>query len=181
MLLLSETILNQPVLSLRTGSQIAEIFSVIINPNDFKVEGFYCHDRQGKADLVLLYQDIRNIIAQGVIVNDHDVLSSPDILIRLQDILNINFVLIGKPVQTVSKIKVGKVRDFAIDSESFYVQKLYVGQSLIKSLSAGQLSVDRSQIIEVTDDKIIIQEILKPTKVAVPATQNTATSFSSST
>lgn len=179
MLLLSETILNQPVLSLRTGSQVAEIVSFIINPNNFKVEGFYCHDRQDKEDLVLLYQDIRNIIAQGVIINDHDVLSAPDILIRLQEVLKINFVLIGKPVQTVSKTKVGKVRDFAIDSESFFVQKLYVGQSIIKSLSAGQLSVDRSQIIEVTDDKIIIQEILKPTKATSPATQNAPTSFSS--
>jgi sporulation protein YlmC with PRC-barrel domain len=146
MLLLSETLLNQSILSLRTGSQIAQVFGFIINPDNFKVEGFYCHDRLSKQDLVLLYQDIRNIIGQGIIVNDHDVLSPPDILVRLQDILKINYLIIGKPVVTVSKVKVGKVKDFAIDSDTFYVQKIYVGQSIMKSFNSGQLSIDRSQI-----------------------------------
>lgn len=177
MLLLSQTILNKPVLSLRTGSQVAQIFSYIINPNNFKVEGFYCHDQLSKQDLILLYQDIRNIIGQGVIVNDHDVLSPPDILVRLQEVLKINYNLIGKSVETISKVKVGKVKDFALDSETFYVQKIYVGRSLIKSLSSGQLSIDRTQIIEVTATKIIIQELINPAKVPVPAA---ASSFSSS-
>lgn len=177
MLLLSETILNKPVLSLRTGGQIAQVFGFIVNPNNFKVEGLYCHDRLAKQDLILLYQDIRNIIGQGVIVNDHDVLSSPDILVRLQDILKINYILINKPVITISKVRVGKVKDFAIDSESFYVQKIYVGRSLLKSLNNGQLSIDRSQIIEVTDTKIVIQDLVDPAKVTNPVT---ATSFSSS-
>jgi uncharacterized protein YrrD len=176
MLLLIETILNKPVLSLRTGGEVAQIFGYVVNPNNFKVEGFYCHDRLSKQDLILLYQDIRNIIGQGVVVNDHDVLSTPDILVRLQEVLKINYSLIGKPVETVTKVKVGKVKDFAIDSETFYIQKIYVGRNIIKSISSGQLSVDRSQIIEVTDNKIIIQELLNTAKVAVP---NAATSFSS--
>lgn len=177
MLLLSQTIINKPVLSLRTGSQIAQITAYIINPNNFKVEGFYCHDRLAKADLVLLYQDVRNIIGQGVIVNDHDVLSTPDILVRLQSVIKINYMLIGKPVVTVSKEKIGKVKDFAIDSETFYVQKIYVGRSILKSFSTGQLSVDRSQIVEVTDNKIVIQDLLNQKKVGVPAA---TASFSSS-
>lgn len=177
MLLLSESLLNKPVVSLRTGSQVAEVFGFIINPNNFKLEGLYCHDKLSKENLILLYQDVRNIIGQGVIVNDHDVLSAPDILVRLQEILKIGFVLIGKPVVTIAKERVGKVKDFAIDSETFYIQKIYVGQSIMKSLSTGQLSVDRSQIIEVTANKIIIQELTNPGKVNAPAT---ATSLSSS-
>jgi len=177
MLLLSQTILNKPVLSLRTGGQIAQITSYIINPNNFKVEGFYCYDLVSKENLILLYQDVRNIIGQGVIVNDHDVLSSPEILVRLQETLKINYSLIGKPVVTISKEKVGRVKDFAIDNETFYVQKLYVGRSLIKSFGTGQLSVDRTQIIEVTETNIIIQELINPAKVAVPVATG---SFSSS-
>lgn len=181
MLLLSETLLNQSILSLRTGSQVAQVYGFIINPNNFKLEGFYCHDRKSKENLVLLYQDVRNIIGQGIVVNDHDVLTQPDVLVRLQDVLKLNFVLIGKSVVTIGKNKVGRVKDFAIDSESFYVQKIYVGQSIIKSLSNGQLSIDRSQIIEVTDNKIIIQELLKTNKAGVSANTNPATSFGSTT
>ena len=163
-------------MSLRTGGQIAQTSSFIINPNNFKLEGFYCHDRLSKQDLILLYQDIRNIIGQGVIVNDHDVLSPPDILVRLQDVLKINFVLLGKPVVTISKSKVGKVKDFAVDSDTFFVQKIYVGQSIIKSFSTGQLSIDRTQIVEVTPNKIIIQDLSNPAKVNATAA---ATSFGS--
>ena len=178
MLLLCETILNKPVLSLRTGGQVAQIFKFIINPDNFKVEGFYCHDRLSKEDLILLYQDVRNVINQGLIVDDHDVLSTPDILIRLKDIIKIDFILIGKLVETVSKEKVGKVKDFAIDSETFYVQKIYVGRSLIKSLNNSQLSIDRNQIVEITSSKIIIQDLAKRNKISVA---NVATSFGSPT
>jgi uncharacterized protein YrrD len=179
MLLLSNKLLNTPVLSLRTGGQVAQTYAYVINPDSLKIEGFYCHDRLSKHNLVLLYQDIRNIIDQGIIVNDHEVLTTPDVLVRLQDVLKLEFSLIGKPVITQSKQKIGKVKDFAFDGETFYVQKLYVGQPVIKSLSSGQLSVDRTQIIEVTDTKIIIQEILKPNKLTSPASATSPLSSSS--
>lgn len=169
MLLLSESLLNKPVLSLRTGGAIATTVSCIFNPNNLKLEGFYCQDKLDHTNLVLLYQDIRNVATQGIIVNDHDALSQPEILVRLKDILNLNYSLIGKSVETQHKDKVGRVKDFAVDSASFYLQKLYVGQSLLRSFNNRQISVDRSQIIEVTDTKIIIQDLLKPTKVGVPA------------
>jgi sporulation protein YlmC with PRC-barrel domain len=178
MLLLVNKLINRPVLSLRTGGQVAVTYGCIISPDNLKIEGLYCHDRASKQNLILLYQDIRNIIDQGIIVNDHDVLSTPDVLVRLQDILKLNFSLIGKQVVTISKQKVGKVKDFALDSETFYIQKLYIGQSVIKSLSTGQLSVDRTQIVEVTDAKIVIQEILKTSKLTSPAAATSSLSSS---
>jgi uncharacterized protein YrrD len=170
MLQLSASLLNQPVMSLRTGGEIAKIESVIINPNNFKIEGFYCADHFSHQKLVLLSQDIRDNIKQGIIVNDHDVLSEPDELIRLKSVLELNFELLGKPVETVSKNKIGKVNDFAVDSQSMYVQKIYVGPSLIKSLTTGQLSVDRNQIVEVTNRRIIIKDIEGSIKGGAPAT-----------
>jgi sporulation protein YlmC with PRC-barrel domain len=169
-LTLSENLLNQPVLSLRTGGVVATTLSTVFNPNNLKVEGFYCQDKLSKERLILLYQDIRNIISQGIIVNDHDALTNPETLVRLKDILKINFTLIGKEVITQDKNKVGKVKDYAVDGDSMYVQKLYVGKSIIKSFNASQLSVDRSQILEITDTKIIIQDLLKTSRVGVPAT-----------
>lgn len=170
MLQLSGTLLNRPVLSLRTGGQIATTVSAIINPNNLKIEGFYCDDRFEKGQLVLLYQDIRDVIKQGIVVNDHDVLADPAELIRLQDIIKINFELIGKPVVTENKNRLGKVSDYAVEIETMFVQKLYVSQSLLKSFSGGSLSVDRSQILEITNRKIVIQEPLRPTKATATAT-----------
>jgi sporulation protein YlmC with PRC-barrel domain len=164
MLRLSNSLLNKPVLSLRTGAPVATVTHPIFDPNNLKIEGFYCVDRFNKKPLVLLYQDVRDIIPQGFVVNDHDVLSEPEELVRLKDLMKLNFELLGKPVQTSSKEKVGKVSDFATETSTMYVQKIYVAQSVFKSLSGGSLSIDRNQIIEITPHRIIIQDLLKPEK-----------------
>ncbi len=166
MLRLSESVLNRPVMSLRTGQQVATAREPIINPNNLKIEGFYCSDKFTKGELVLLYQDIRDIIPQGFVIDDHDVLTPAEELVRLKDIMQLNFTLIGKPVVTISKEKVGKVSDYATELETMYVQKIYVSQSVFKSLSGGNLGIDRSQINEITDRKIIINELLKGTPAA---------------
>ncbi len=149
---------------------MANVTAPIINPNNLKIEGLYCQDRFGKHQLVLLSQDIRDIIGQGIVINDHDVLSEPGELIRLRKVIDTDFHLLGKPVFTVSKHKLGKVNDYAADTTTMYIHKLYIGQPFIKSFSGGQLSVDRTQIVEITNRKIIVQEPLQPTKVRVPAT-----------
>jgi sporulation protein YlmC with PRC-barrel domain len=170
MLQLSASLLNRPVMSLRTGQQVATAVAPIINPNNLKIEGFYCTDRFNKGHLVLLYQDIRDIIAQGFVVDDHDVLVEPTELVRLQEVLEIGFKLIGKPVETTSKEHVGKVSDYATEIETMYIQKLYVSQSMFKNLTGGNLGIDRNQINEITDRKIIINELLKGTPAAAGVT-----------
>jgi len=149
-------------MSLRTGQPVATTTEAIINPNNLKIEGFYCTDRFEKnTTLVLLYQDIRDIIAQGLVVDDHDVLTPPDELVRLKDVMDTNFTLIGKPVVTTAKEHIGKVSNYATELETMYIQKLYVSPTMLKSFTSGNLGVDRNQINEITDRKIIINELLK--------------------
>ncbi|HTB49258.1 MAG TPA: hypothetical protein VK712_04200 [Verrucomicrobiae bacterium] len=171
MLQLSARLLDKSVLSLRTGTPIATITGPIINPDTLKIEGFYCQDRFDKKQLVLLYQDIRDMLPQGYVVNDHDVLAEPHELVRLSKVLELNFELIGKQVVTVGKDKVGKVGDYATETETMFIQKIYVTQSILKSLTGGSLSIDRTQINEVTPRRIIINELSKkaPAAAAVAA------------
>lgn len=161
MLQLSASLLKRSVLSLRTGTPVASVKTPIINPNNLKVEGFYCEDRFSKQELVLLCQDIRDILPQGFVINDHDALVEPEELVRLKEIMDIGFGLIGKQVVTVDKEKVGKVSDYATEITTMFVQKIYVSRSILKSLSTGTLSIDRSQINEITPNRIIINELMK--------------------
>lgn len=170
MLQLAGTILGKDILSLRTGGPVARIVGPIINPNNLKIEGFYCEDSIDKQELFLLFQDIRDVLPQGIVINDYEVLASRDELIRLKDILDLKFELIGKPVETVNKEKVGKVTDYAIEASSMYVQKLYVSQSLIKNLTSGSLSIDRSAVQEITPRRIIITELLHGVPAGAVAT-----------
>jgi len=157
MLQLSGMLLNRPVLSLRTSSQVAATASPIINPNNLKIEGFYC--QVGRSQLILVSRDIRDILPQGLVINDQDVLTEPEELVRLKRVLDINFQLVGKQVVTTDKQKLGKVDDYATETESLMIKKLYVAQPLFRNFSGGNLMIDRTQIVEITDKKIVVQDL----------------------
>lgn len=164
MLTLSTSFTNQSIFSLRTGGEVALAVDIIINPHNLKIEGFYCLDRFSNNQLILLTQDVRDFTPRGMIVDDHDVLTPPEELVRLKDILEIHFSLTGKQVITQSKRKLGKVSDYAIDNDSMFVHKIYISQSILKSFSGGQLSIDRTQIVEITNQKIVVADTFEKQK-----------------
>lgn len=158
MLQLSGMIINRPVLSLRTGTQVATALAPLINPNNLKIEGFFCKTT-GRKQKILVAQDIRDILPQGIVVNDEDVLTEAEELVRLNSLIHLNFELLGKPVETASRQKLGKVNDFATETDSLYIKKLYVTQPIYKNFSGGNLGIDRTQIIEITDKKIVVGDL----------------------
>lgn len=152
-------------MSLRTGGQVATAVEAIINPNNLKIEGFYCMDNREKhGPLVLLHRDIRDVLPAGIVIDDYDVLADPEDLVRLKKVMGYHFEILGKPVYTEHNKKLGKVTDYATEPQSLIVQKLYVVQSIFKSLNSGSLSIDRNQIVEITQSKIIVKDPLQPIK-----------------
>jgi len=169
MLQLSQTLLNIPVMSLRTLGVVATAEKPIINPNNLKIEGWYCHDQFTKNTVILLSQDVRDRVPQGLAIDDYERLSDPGDLIRLHDVLELEFELIGKTVITERKRKVGKVNDYAVDRDSYAIQKLYVSQPVYKNFSGGQLSIGRNQIIEITPSYIVVRDTEEKVGAAAPA------------
>lgn len=161
MMKLSQSLLNKPVMSLRTGRAVAAVTHPIINPDNLKIEGFYCIDSMDRTELVLLYQDIRDVLPQGFVIDDHDVLAKPDDLVRLKKLIDQGFDVMGKQVVTVGKQKLGKVTDYATEVETMYIHKLYVSQGIMKSFAGGNLGVDRSQITEISDTRITVLDPLE--------------------
>jgi len=170
MLRLSETLIGKPIMSLRTGQPVATATGAIIDPNNLKIEGFYCTDRFDRSEMVLLYQDIRDVIAQGFVVNDHDVLARPDDLVRLSKLIRLGFDLKGMRVVTVGGQRLGKVSDYAIEIETMYIQKFYVTQGFMKSLTGGNLGIDRSQVQEITKSKVVVLDPLQGGAIRATAT-----------
>ena len=169
MLVLSKMILQRPVMSLRTHSQVATATQAIINPNNLQIEGFYCTDSlERKKQLILLHNDIRDVISAGLIINDHSDLADIDDLVRLRKIIDLRFEIIGKKIRTQSKKRLGKVVDFAVDPESMKILKIYASQSLVKSLTGGSLSIDRNQIVEINDKEIVVQDAAERVEKPVP-------------
>ena len=164
MLKLNESFKSVPVMSLRVGGPIATAMTPIINPNNLYIEGWHVVDNRNGEKFVLLSKDIRDIIQQGIVVDDHEVLSHAGELIRLKDILKLNFNLLGLKVVSESKKNYGKVSDFAFETSNLFIQKIYTSQPLIRNISGGSLSIDRSQIIELTTRRIIIEDPVEKEK-----------------
>lgn len=157
MLVLKKALENKPIASVQSGHRVAMSGDMIIDPRNLKVFAFHATTPQ-KQDLVLHTEDIRGVTPQGLIIDDNDQLMSfDDDLVRLKEVSEINFQLIDKPVYTEHKKKLGKVSDFVTETDGFIIMKLHVNRSIAKSLGVSQLIIDRSQIVQVTDDKIIVK------------------------
>ncbi len=178
MLLISKSLYNRPVMSLRLGSPIAIAVEPIINPHNLKILGWWCKTPGGTKQQVLLAEDVREILPQGLAINDVDALSHTDDLVRHNEIISIHFQLLDKAVKTKHH-KLGKISDYAYDSEAMLVQKLHVARPLSKLFaSEDMLIIDRNQIIEVSDHYILVrdadvkvtEEELAPAIETAPAT-----------
>ncbi len=169
MLALGHQYITKPILSLRTGAPVGNTLRPIIDPNNLKIEGWHAEDRFTKKRGVMLSQDVRDVLMQGFVVNDHDAITDPHELVRLEKLLQIDFALIGKPVYTDRKKRVGKVTDYAFDKDSFFIQRLYITESVFKNLGGGTRLIDRTQIVEVTDRKIVVREATAQNQASVPA------------
>jgi sporulation protein YlmC with PRC-barrel domain len=158
MLRLSNALYGIPIISIRVGAVIGTTIEPIIDPNDLKIIGWYCELLNRRQTMILQVSDVREIIPEGVVVDDDHALSNPEDLVRLEKLLKINYQLIEKVVMTDRKRRIGKVNDYTIDTGSFYITKLYVARSLLKSFNDGQVIIDRTQIIKLTDRRVIVKD-----------------------
>jgi hypothetical protein len=176
MLYMSKSLFSRPVMSLRSGGQIAVAGEPIINPHNLKILGWWCTPRNGGGRVVLLADDVREVVPEGLAVNDEDGLSTPEDLVRHREIIDIKFQLLDKAVRT-KRQKLGKVADFSYN-EGMFVQKLYVARPVTKIFSSQDtLLIDRTQILEVTDNYILVsdadvsvaEEATVPAGAAIPS------------
>lgn len=169
MLTLGQQLIGKKIMSLRIGRPIGVVGEPIINPNNLNIEGWHATDITTKQSSILLSLDIRDITADGFVVNDHEALTDPQELVRLKDIMALHFTLIDKNVVSNHRRKLGKVVDYALDKDSFIIHKLHVGQSIFKSFTGGALMIDRSQILEITNSKIKVREATAEDTAPMPA------------
>lgn len=170
MLRLANAYIDKAVLSLRTGGKIGITNSVIINPNNLKLEGWYVESLFEKGSFILPIAEVRDFISKGIVVDDHDALTLPEDMIRLKEVIELRFELIGKAVITESKKKLGKVDDYAVDDLTSLIQKMYVNPPMLKGFTSDQLLISRQDIVEINDKKIIVRDALVHSRVGVPVT-----------
>lgn len=171
MLVRGSKLIGCPVLSLHVGSKIAEIKQLIVDPDSLKiiackVDGPLIGREMGE---ILPMDSVREFSRMGMIVDSADEFVDADEIVRVRDVLKLNFTLTGLKVESKKGSKLGKVLDFTVEPESWQIQQLIVQRPLMKSFFDPELTISRSQVVEVTDYKVIIKDEEGKVKSPTPA------------
>ncbi len=158
MLLSAQQLLNIPVMSLQTGGQLARVASLVIDPRNLTIIAF---ELDGPAlDIrpsFLCLPDVRELSNMGLIVDSSDEFVGLDDVIKVKEVYEFKFTLDDKTVVDEKGRRLGKVTGFSVEPNSFLVKQLNVKRPLLKSLTDTELLIDRTQVVEVSDDKITVK------------------------
>lgn len=157
MLLLSEKLVNVPIMSLQTGGALARTAQAIVDPRTLVIPALYVTgDAIEPSPAVLHTADIRETGSLGFIVDDSSKLMSLDGLVRLQEIIDFHFDIMSCHVYDRSGSKLGHVTDYSFDPLSFSIEQIYVKRPFLRSLTATSHIINRAQIVSVTPDRIVV-------------------------
>lgn len=158
MLILGSRIIGTPVLSLQTGAKLAEAALPIIDPANLKIMAY-----EVTGPLLDIHPsylrtaDIRELAPIGMIVDSSDEFVALDDVIKLQQLYELGFGLIGMHVIDEMRHKLGKVEDYTLDAKSFVIQQLTVRRGGLRGITDTSLLVHRSQIVEINDKAIVVR------------------------
>lgn len=170
MLVIGSSMIRNSVLSLHVGGAVGQTTSAVIDPENLNVLAYTVDGPTIKNDPevgnILDVKDIREISREGLIINSTDVLVNQEDVIRIDEVMKLNFDLVGLKVVTKKGKKIGKVVDYTLDSNSFMVYQLIVQRPVgFAAFNDPQLTINRSQIVEIDDYKITIKHDTEQVKV----------------
>lgn len=158
MLLQGSRLNDVPVMGLQTGTELAQTTRPIINPDTLEILAYEVTGPLLDIHPSLLRViDVREFSDIGLIVDSSDEFIATDDVIKLEKIYNLNFLLVGMPVIDERKSKLGKITDFTLESNSFVIEQLNVKRPLLKSLGDTELLINRTQIVEITNDHVVVR------------------------
>lgn len=159
MLIYNSRLLNMPILSVQDSGKIGTISNTIIDPDNLKIIAFRVHGAIGSdGGNILDARAIREYSQFGLVIDSTDELVKDDDIIKIKSVLELNFSLLGLKVETKKGSKLGKVLDFTVTEDNFSVQQIIVKRPTVKSFFDSELVIPRSEIVEITDYKIIVRD-----------------------
>ena len=159
LLVASSKLVGLAILSVQDSRRIATISSAIIDPDSLKIIAFRVYGAtNAEGGNILDARSIREYSSMGVVIDSADELVSDGDVVKIKKVLELNFNLIGLKVETKKHSKLGKISDFTVTVDNFSVQQIIVKRPSIKSFLDPELTIPRSEIVEVTDYKVIVRD-----------------------
>ncbi len=161
MLVERSRLLGFDIYNLQTGEKVGRVGQDIIDPYKLKIAAVTV-EKAGISPAVLLSQDVRECSNQGIVVNDASDIVSPEGMPRLQKVIDYDFKLFKVKVYDDQKNYLGRVVDYTVAPDSFDIMQIIVQPALFSTGHGGRLRIHREQVIEINNNKIIVEA---PTKL----------------
>lgn len=159
MLVTASRLVGTPILSMQSASPIGTVSEIIVDPNSLKIVAFrIAGPIVNRSSSILAVSSIREYSRYGMVVDSIDELVADDDVIKIAQVLELNFSLTGLKVETKKGGKLGTVSDFTATSNDFIIQQLVVKRPMLKSFLDPELLIPRREIVEITDDKVIVKD-----------------------
>lgn len=176
MLILGTRLLNTPVMSLQTGGKLASTQKPVIDPSNLKIIAFEVDGPLlSERPALLRTADIREMGRVGMIINSNDEIIGVHDVIKIEQLYELGFPLIGMSVIDDRKHRLGKVEDYTVETDSFIVQQINVKRGFFKGLTDTGVLIGRSQIVEINDTAIIVRSLAQ--KSVEPVMQASRSEF----
>ncbi len=162
MLVLGSRFHHTPIMSLQTGTRLAQTSRAIIDPRSLSIAAYELEGPLLSHNPAYLRVDeVREVSSIGMIVDSNEEIIAQGDVISLDNLLHMNFELIGLSVIDELQHKLGKVEDYTLETGSFVIQQLHIKRGFFKGLADTGLLISRSQIVEITDTEIIVKTTAK--------------------
>lgn len=110
---------------------------------------------------ILLWSDVLSL-DQAIFIQDEDVILDPEDLIRQHERYHDHVSLIGLPVNTKAGVRLGEITDYAFEVDSGLLKTFHVVHK--KLFAKTERLIDRTQVIEIRKDVMIVKGHLKAVK-----------------
>jgi sporulation protein YlmC with PRC-barrel domain len=159
MLISASRLIGTNILSIQSSGVIGQISELIVNPDNLKVIAFRLSGPLiNRNEDILDAKSVREYSKLGMVIDSSDELISSTDVVQIEKILKLNFSLTGLKVETKKGTKLGKTIDYTVTDDNFTVQQLIVKRPLVKAFIDPELTIPRTEIVEITDYKVVVKD-----------------------
>lgn len=158
MLVSGAKLINTPIMSMQTGAPVGFISAPIIDPDSLKIIAFRLTGPTLTNANIVPVNSIREYSSLGMIIDGAEELVAPGDVVKIDEVIALNFLLTGLKVETKKGSKLGRIEDYTLTIEDYVIQQLIVKRPALKAFIDPELVISRQEVVEVTDDKVVVKD-----------------------
>ena len=150
-------------MNLQDGRRISEIEDLILDPDSGRLLAYLISGRRlFGPKRILTAPDLREVSTDVGIIDSPEVLTDPEEVVRVAEVLSQKIRLIGTPVVTESGTVLGKLRDYAVDVLSHRLERINVRGNPLSS----ELIITADQILRIERSRVTVRDAAVPETAA---------------